>query len=146
MENKLLQTKETILAISEYEEGWQEGFAIVTEDQEIKLMIDNDQCCCENWGYFMTEDNLEKFIGSELISISLTDSMLKTVDVNKLKGNYDNDIIDDNKIRLYEGDAMFVNIHTSVGVLQFVAYNEHNGYYGHEAVIIAKEIKHSVYL
>ena len=34
---------------------------------------------------------------------------------------------------------MFVNINTSNGALQFAAYNEHNGYYGHEAVVISEK-------
>ena len=30
------------------------------------------------------------------------------------------------------GGIMFVNFVTSKGVMQFVLYNEHNGYYGHD--------------
>ena len=42
----------------------------------------------------------------------------------------------------FEGGVMFVNITTSKGVLQFVAYNEHNGYYGHSACVISKQLNH----
>ena len=31
---------------------------------------------------------------------------------------------------------MFVNINTSNGLLQFAAYNNHNGYYGHNAYFL----------
>ncbi|MEL3959481.1 hypothetical protein NST17_20225 [Caldifermentibacillus hisashii] len=41
---------------------------------------------------------------------------------------------------------MFVDIITSNGTLQFVAYNEHNGYYGHEAKVISTQIEHSEFL
>jgi hypothetical protein len=37
---------------------------------------------------------------------------------------------------MYEGGAMFINFITDVGVFQIVAYNEHNGYYGHESVLV----------
>ena len=43
---------------------------------------------------------------------------------------------------LDSGGAMFVNLETSEGLLQFVAYNAHNGYYGHEAVLVSKQLNH----
>jgi hypothetical protein len=36
------------------------------------------------------------------------------------------------------GSAMFINVETTKGLLQFVAYNEHNGYYGHEVKLVSK--------
>ena len=36
------------------------------------------------------------------------------------------------------GSAMFINVETTNGLLQFVAYNEHNGYYGHEVKLVSK--------
>ena len=38
---------------------------------------------------------------------------------------------------------MFVDIVTDRGVLQFVAYNIHNGYYGHEAKVISTQLEHN---
>jgi len=38
---------------------------------------------------------------------------------------------------------MFVDLKTDRGKLQFVAYNEHNGYYGHEAEVICNQLNHS---
>ncbi len=35
---------------------------------------------------------------------------------------------------------MFVNLETNKGTLQFVAYNEHNGHYGHEAKVTCKQL------
>lgn len=34
--------------------------------------------------------------------------------------------------------AMFINVETTKGLLQFVAYNEHNGYYVHEVKLVSK--------
>lgn len=98
-----------------------DGFLIKTDKQTVKLGIDNGQSCCENFGYFMTDDNFKEFEGSELKNISITDTLLNTKKVTE------------NSIQ--EGEAMFVNIETSIGLLQFVAYNQHNGYYGHTAIV-----------
>ena len=107
-----------------------EGYQITTDKQTIKMGIDNGQCCCENWGYLMSEDDINEFIGSELIKVEITDTQLKPVEEYN-----DNDT--------YEGSAMFVNFTTTNGVLQFVAYNEHNGYYGHEAVLMSSQLNHA---
>lgn len=124
---------ETILKIEETSFDGKDGFIITTDEQSIKLGIDNGQSCCENWGYFMSEDDTSDFIGSKLIDIKITDELLKPND------NFDvNDI--------YEGGVMFVNLETDKGLLQFVAYNEHNGYYGHEACVISKQRNESDYL
>lgn len=123
--------------------GEQDGFKITTTEQEIYLVIDNMQCCCENWGYFMSEEkDINKFIGSVLINIKITDSLTKTIEKEILSKNEFN-LNEDGTIDIYEGDIMFVDLETSNGVLQFVAYNEHNGYYGHEAYIISKQLSYS---
>jgi hypothetical protein len=122
---------EKILKIQETSFDGKDGFVITTDQQEIKLGIDNGQCCCEEWGYFMSEDDLSEFIGSNLISVQVVSTALKKWDVIE---------------NIYDGDVMFVNIQTSNGLLQFVAYNEHNGYYGHEACVISKQVKKEYYL
>ncbi|KFN03218.1 hypothetical protein D0U04_28810 [Bacillus clarus] len=129
---------EQILKIEAHQEEvrWSSmsGYAITTNEQVIKLLIDDEQSCCENWGYFMSEDDFNDFIGAELIDVKITDTELK----EGLLKKHDLDIEDE----YFEGDVMFVDIVTSKGTLQFVAYNEHNGYYGHEAKVISKQINH----
>lgn len=44
------------------------------------------------------------------------------------------------------GDTMFVNIQTDRGILQFTAYNRHNGYYGHRAVVSCNQLDYEDYL
>lgn len=98
------------------------GFIISLETgEEIKMGIGAYQDCCENWGYFMTNDNVDDFIGATVSTVSIVDSCLN---VEKLEDTYD-------------GNVMFVNVETSNGTLQFTAYNEHNGYYSHAAVVIS---------
>jgi len=94
-----------------------DGYKITTNSRELYLLIDNGQSCCEDWGYF--ESNDEDFIyyeNSELLNVSVVDTAL-----NK---EY---LVDG----ISESDAMFVNLETSKGVLQLAVYNSHNGYYGH---------------
>lgn len=104
-----------------------DGFIIETNKQKIKVGISNTDQCCEQWGYFMSKDNISEFIGAVILNITLTNKCLITKDV-----------LND----LYEGDAMFVNIETNKGTLQFTAYNQHNGYYGHDACIVSFQLNH----
>jgi hypothetical protein len=45
-----------------------------------------------------------------------------------------------------EDNAMFVNVETDRGTLQFVLYNSHNGYYGHKARVVSEQLKREEYL
>lgn len=118
-----------IMEDNEYSYLSYDGYRVKTNRQEILLLIDNGQNCCEDWGYFWTNDNINEFIFRQLIEITVTDTSLNTTK------------IDD--IFLDEGDTMFVNLVTDVGVLQFTAYNAHNGYYGHRALLVSKQLTHS---
>ena len=78
----------------------------------------------------MSEDNLKDFIGSRLIGVSVTDTAL-------------NAHVTESVGCLYDGGVMFVNLKTDKGDLQFVCYNNHNGYYGHHALVHSTQVKHS---
>lgn len=106
--------------------GEYDGYKITTEKTEYLILIDNGQCCCESWGYFVSEDDINDYIGKDLIDVALTDKALNN---KKLKesGYYDD-----------YGGIQFVDFKFSDGsVLQFAVYNAHNGYYGHP-IIVAK--------
>ena len=121
-------TTERIESIREIEiqEGWNtyEGFEVITSKQRIVLGIEGGQACCEEWGYFWSNDSIEEFIGAELRNVKITDQCLNTEKAPKV----------------YEGDVMFVTLETDRGDLQFVAYNEHNGYYGHSAIVRSTQL------
>lgn len=123
---------ETILAIEEVEDRLYQpyvsgdGYRIQTTEQEILCLIDNNQYCCEDWGYLISEDNFSPFIGATLLSIYVTDLALEKVNFTE---------------NLYDGGAVFINFATSVGVLQFVAYNSHNGYYGHSVILQSNQLE-----
>ena len=107
-----------------------EGVEIITDKQAIRLGISSGQSCCENAGYFVSDD-VTPFIGAELIGLKITDTALKTYSPDEVPACD------------YGGDVMFVDIETNRGVLQFVAYNDHNGYYGHEAIVVSDQLNHS---
>lgn len=102
-----------------------DGYCIETDSRKLYFVINNGQCCCENWGYLSSEDDFGSFIGSELKNVYVTDTKLGTI-VSNMKEDLD------------AGSAMFINVETTRGLLQFVAYNEHNGYYGHKVKLVSK--------
>jgi hypothetical protein len=124
---KILSIKERVFKVNENDFNKFEGFVITTSDQTIKIGIESGQSCCETFGYLTMNDEISDFIDEELLSISVVDTALnrKVID---LVSDFD------------EGDAMFVNLETSNGLLQLAVYNSHNGYYGHETVVISKQL------
>ena len=109
-----------------------EGYKIVTDKQEILILINNSQQCCEEWGYeacsekgiLETQDDLDDYIGAEILDIEIVDT---EKDIYKS--------LTDKVYRFYSSNAEFVNVKTSKGKLQFAVYNAHNGYYGHKIYI-----------
>ena len=109
-------------------EAWDyDGFVIWTDRQKILLGISSGIECCEQTGYFLTEDAASEFVGAMVLGVQTTDTSMKTTDweIPDLDG----------------GDIMFVTILTDRGPLQFAAYNSHNGYYGHEALVISEQLE-----
>ena len=94
--------------------SWYDGLIIETNKGEIKLVIENGRCCCENWGalFFETPDDISYFIGAEIIEI-------KDIDIQR-----DEDIENETQLR----------ITTDKGIIQYAIYNEHNGYYSHGTI------------
>jgi len=128
---------ETITSIEEVEnmkvgEGISchyDGYKIVTDQQEILLLIDNDQNCCEDWGYMTSEGDFSDFVGAQIISLKTVDKALKVEMVESLIDEY-----------IDVGSCIFVNVETTKGTLQFVIYNEHNGYYCHSVIISSNQL------
>lgn len=115
--------------VSEYANETYDGYRIKTNRQDIMLLIDDGQQCCEDWGYFWTNDNIQEFIFRKLLEIRVTD---KSLDTRTLDDIY-----------IDEGHIMFIDLVTDYGTLQFTAYNAHNGYYSHHALIVSKQLTRS---
>lgn len=103
-----------------------EGFRVVTTKHEILVLIDDQQSCCESWGYIHSADDLGDYVGATLRELRLTDTALnaKIVEGHGC-GDYGFD----------GGGIQFVDLNTSKGKLQLAVYNSHNGYYGHGIVV-----------
>lgn len=112
------------------------GYIVTTSSKTIKMVISNDQDCCEEFGYMMSEDNVSRYIGANFLGIDIVDTDYEKYSLFEKvqKGLWRDEKEDDNE----DGRityAVFVDIKTNVGVLQFVLYNNHNGYYGHTVSI-----------
>lgn len=136
--------------IFNYEKFNSNGFNIITELEKITLYISNEINCCEDFGYFLCNDDYKNFIGSDLYNIKISDSCLnEKILKSKITDEYFSDYLIKNDHRIsnygiksnYEGNILFVDFETSSGVLQFVAYNGHNGYCSHDAGISSIPIK-----
>lgn len=119
--------------IQKIEEKNQSGFIITTNVQEIALLMDATSICCEVPGYLLSEDNLDEFIGVELLDIKKTDISLKTTSVQEYFKKQPLNIpsVD---------ECVFVTLETSNGPLQFTAYNIQNGWYGHKVTILSNQL------
>ena len=103
-----------------------DGYEVITDKHSYKVLIDNQQSCCESWGYLASEDNNDAFIGAELIEVKLTDVALNQK------------VVEESDYYVDAGGIQFVDFVTDKGVLQLAVYNGHNGYYGH-GIIVAKD-------
>ena len=140
--------KETVLEIEEifdvpffshgsYEETF-DGFKIKTSKAEYKILIENMQWCCEDWGYFSTNDNPKEFVGKNLLSVNISgNEAARKIEFEKAKKRNDSGLeyVDFR-------DAQFVDFVMDDGsVLQFAVYNCHNGYYGHDVLFLKNKKK-----
>jgi hypothetical protein len=101
------------------------GYKITTDQHVIHVLIDNDQKCCERWGYFSSEDDHNQYIGCDLRAINVTDTALKQCQISASERH----------LRI-GSDVQFVDFVTSGGVFQLAVYNAHNGYYGHPVLVL----------
>jgi hypothetical protein len=90
--------------------------------------ISDSQSCCENWGYLHAQDDVSAHIGATWLKWEETNTW--PFETEKPEYGFD------------EGGFQAINVFTSAGLLQFVVYNAHNGYYGHS--VIAKMGKQTV--
>ncbi len=122
---------ELISSIKELEEGHFgkmyrgfEGYEIKTDKHAYALLIDDGQQCCEDFGYFSTPDDIEDFIGAELLKIEIVRSDCSVEEV-------------ESHSQVFQADEVqLVNFVTSLGVFQLAVYNVQDGYYGHKVTFV----------
>lgn len=114
--------------------GMFDGFKITTSKNIWYILISNAPQCCENFGYVSKPDDYKDFIGANVYSISST--------VRTIKDNIESIQLSSSS---EYSNCLFITFYTDKGDLQFTAYNEHDGYYGHNVVIVKdtylKELK-----
>lgn len=108
--------------------SWQkmDGYKIETEKHIFHVLIENGQQCCEDWGYITSDDDLEYYIGSELLEVDTIDTELNQKIITEIEEDFDD---------ISMNDIEFVDFRTSIGVFQLAVYNLHNGFYGHQIMI-----------
>lgn len=109
------------------------GYKIITDNNTFLILIENNRLCCEDYGYFSSDDNIESYIGKTLINFRVTDTLLNSekFDIEFKEANVELE------------DIQFIDFIFSDGtILQFAVYNHHNGYYGHS--ILFKQNKNCI--
>lgn len=109
--------------------GGFDGYKVCTDSHEFLVLISNEQNCCENWGYFDTNDDASQYIGADLRNVRLTDTALSQAAL------YAAGLMWSGEFDLDHGGIQFVDFITDAGVFQLAVYNAHNGYYGHSVIV-----------
>lgn len=98
--------------------------------KDIYFGIGNEQQCCEYWNYLEPKDDMKDFIGAEVLEI-------KEVKVNTLSTAMHSQLMEStDNLDLDAGDYQAVQVITSKGILEFVVYNAHTGFYAHDTILI----------
>lgn len=90
------------------------GYEIVTNKQTIRVLISDFQNCCERYGVDMNTPDKKDIVGDTVISVGWAKNTCK----------------DDDYLQ-----TATVNLETSSGLTELIAYNEHNGYYPHSVYV-----------
>lgn len=115
-----------------YSHKYFEGFVLKTNKQDIKIGITKFGQCCEKFGVMVMAPreacvDAKDILGAEIISINWgkDGTVDKTLHPYTWTSYYE---IWDDKVDVYYCP---INIMTNLGLIQVLAYNEHNGYYPH---------------
>lgn len=88
--------------------------------------------------YFMSENNLEGFIGENLINITIKDTELKYgLLMEHFVENYDM-----SRDFIYKGGTLLVDITTSKETIHFKSYNHHEGTPCYKATFLSEHFTH----
>lgn len=108
------------------------GVAILTAspEQTIKVLINDFHSCCERYDVLcMTpENNKEGMIGATIHKVGWGKDILPAYMDAIRRYHHDN----------FDGAGVaraIVDIETDKGLIQIIAYNEHNGYYPHSVYV-----------
>ena len=120
---KIIEIEE-VHGIKLSEKDWQsyEGYRVQTDKTKVLVLVSSGQDCCESFGTLSSFEDPKEFIGAEVISVDRVDTEYKKY--AELEYGVD------------QGDTIFINFETTKGTFQLAVYNQHNGYYGHDAKVL----------
>ena len=53
------------------------GYEVTTNRTKRYILIEDGQQCCENYGYMISEDDVNNYVGATLTNFSVVDKSLK---------------------------------------------------------------------
>ena len=92
------------------------------DDGSKMKFVDEGQSCCES-RYMLTDDDLAGYVGAKFLGADIKDAP-------NMEYEYG------------EHEVQFLEVQTDRGVFTMASHNEHNGYYGHEAVVQSTQLNH----
>ena len=108
-----------------------QGYVITTTQQVIRVLISRFRGCCE-------EFDVDIILPGELTDIASN----ALTDINSLIGQHVTNVkwayTKHNSTTVYDRFEACVEVHTSIGLVKLIAWNEHNGYYSHTVKITWK--------
>lgn len=104
-----------IISIDEECDGEYVGYIIKTNNQTIKVLIENFQNCCEEFGYKIFDESKNNIEINSLIDEYITDVQWN----HKLEDDY----------------SITIEITTKINKFYIQIYNIHHGYYLHDYII-----------
>lgn len=106
------------------------GIKITTNKQEIKVLINDFQSCCEQYDVLILSPNctlpIPDIIGHEIKNVGWGKEIVNNLTCQIGSLNFYNETLQESAI---------VNIETNKGLYQIIAYNDHNGYYQHSVCV-----------
>lgn len=115
------------------------GYLIkTTHDGYIRVLIDNNQRCCETFGVYVMKNqinvkkNLKSFVGKEIVRIVVS-PLKKQEEDDEEEEEDDNEEEEDNDVYDEDDQTRWVEIYLKddPDPLMLYLYNQHNGYYCH---------------
>lgn len=101
-----------------------DGVIITLDDgSKIKFGISMYSHCCEHYDYLHTVDKPEEFIGADYLGLVEKDTWPAAIEQPYPDYGFDG------------SGFQAIDVNTSRGVMQFVVYNSHNGYYSHSTLL-----------
>lgn len=129
---------ETITKVEKITDADWVGYKVITTQQEIALQIESETLCFEEWGIYLVLNDLRighfkdttipPLITEEIFSQALIGRQVRKVKwLQQPTDKYTLQRREDTEW----GDAI-IGIYTDRGILQLVAFCQHNGFYNHK--------------